>query len=111
MDPAKLKAMAEAMKRLPPAEAAKQMKQLMNQMVPGASQMVAAAKNNFKFAIPDGKGCTVGTGRPFLAQCDISRTVTVAAPRTMAVAGGQAAAQTITEKTTITIGKPSAAKP
>ncbi len=99
MDPERLKAMVEAMKNNPsPAAAAAQMKALMNQMVPGASQMAAAAKNNFRFAIPDNKWCKLGIGTAFLAQCDISQMLTVS--------DNKGSTQTITERTTITIGKP-----
>ncbi|MDQ3224861.1 MAG: hypothetical protein M3Q75_15520, partial [Gemmatimonadota bacterium] len=99
MDPKALAAMAEAMKNNPsPA----QMKELMNRMVPNASQAAAAMKNNYRFALPDDKWCKLGTGTAFLAQCDISQTVTV--PGTMG------AGQTITETTTITIGRPQPAQ-
>lgn len=59
-------------------------------MVPNASQAAAAMKNNYRFALPDDKWCKLGTGSAFLAQCDIS--------------------QTVTETTTITIGRPPPAK-
>lgn len=104
MDPKKLQAMAEAMKNNPdPAAAAAQMTAFMNQLVPGASQLAAEAKNNYKLAIPDNKWCTVGTGAAFLARCEINQTIS-AAPSMGSV-------QTITEKTTITIGKPSSRRP
>jgi hypothetical protein len=104
MDPKQLQAMADAMKNNPdPAAAAAQMKAFLNQTLPGASQLAAEAKNNFTFAIPDNSGCTIGTGTAFLARCDFDRTITVPA--------GAGPSQTITEKTTITIGKPSPKKP
>jgi hypothetical protein len=96
--------MTDAMKNNPdPAAAAAQMKALLNQILPGASQLAAEASNNYKLAIPDNKWCTVGTGAAFLARCDINQTIT-AAP-------GMGSVQTITEKTTITIGRPAPAKP
>jgi hypothetical protein len=99
MDPKAIQAMAEAMKNNPdPAAAAAQMKALMNQLVPGASQIAGAAKSNFSFAIPDNSGCSLGTGTAFLARCDFDRTITVPA--------GAGPSQTITEQTTITIGRP-----
>jgi hypothetical protein len=99
MDPKKLQAMADAMKNNPdPAAAAAQMKAFLNQVLPGASQLAAEAKNNFTFVIPDNSGCTIGTGTAFLARCDFDRTITVPA--------GAGPSQTITEKTTITIGRP-----
>jgi len=99
MDPKKLQAMADAMKNNPdPAAAAAQLKSFLNQMVPGASQLAAEARNNYKLAMPDRKWCTVGTATGLLAQCDISQTITTAL--------GLGAVQTITEKTTITIGRP-----
>jgi hypothetical protein len=76
---------------------------LMNQVVPGADKMAAEARNNFKFAIPDNKWCKLGTGSGFFAQCDINQTITVP--------DNKGSTQTITEKTTITIGRPSPAKP
>jgi hypothetical protein len=98
MDPKKLQAMTDAMKNNPdPAAAAAQMKAFLNQMLPGASQLAAEAKNNFSFAIPDNSGCSLGTGTAFLARCDFDRTITVPA--------GAGPSQTITEKTTITIGR------
>ncbi len=98
MDPKKLQAMTDAMKNNPdPAAAAAQIKAFLNQMLPGASQLAAEAKNNFSFAIPDNSGCSLGTGTAFLARCDFDRTITVPA--------GAAPSQTITEKTTITIGR------
>ena len=104
MDPKKLQAMADAMKNNPdPAAAAAQMKAFLNQVVPGASQLAAEAKNNYKLAIPDNKWCTVGIGAGSLARCEINQTIT-AAP-------GLGAVQTITEKTVITIGPRSPAKP
>lgn len=110
MDPKALQAMAEAMKSQPPEQAAAQLKALMNQMVPGASKMAAAVKNNYRFAIP-GNGCKLTPNTEFIARCDFDRTVTVADPRMMTAAGGGAASnQTITEKTTITFGKESAAR-
>jgi hypothetical protein len=94
LDPKKLQAMTDAMKNnADPAAAAAQMKALLNQIVPGASQLAAEAQNNYKLAIPDHKWCKLATGPAFLARCDISQTI-------------QTAGQTITEKTTITIGKP-----
>ena len=104
MDPKALQAMADAMKSNPdPAAAAAQMTALINTMMPGASQLAAEAKNNFTFAIPDNSGCILGTGTAFLARCDFDRTIKVPA--------GAGPPQTITEKTTITIGRPSPAKP
>jgi hypothetical protein len=98
MDPKKLQAMADAMKNNPdPAAAAAQMTAFLNQVLPGASQLAAEAKNNFSFAIPNNSGCTIGTGTAFLARCDFDRTITVPA--------GAGPSQTITEKTTITIGR------
>jgi hypothetical protein len=94
MDPKVLAAAAQAMKNNPdPAAAAAQMKQLINQMMPGASQMAAAARNNFRLGIPDTKGCKAGTGTAFLAECDFNQTV-------------KTPSQTITEATTITISRP-----
>lgn len=108
MDPKALDAMAEAMKNNPsPADAGAQMKALMNQMVPGASEMAAAARNNFRFAIPDNKSCKLTPGTEFVARCDFDRTVKVSDPRAALMPGG-APSQTITEKTTITFGKQSA---
>jgi hypothetical protein len=99
MDPKALQAMADAMKNNPdPAAAAAQMTALINKMIPGASQLVAEAKNNYTFAIPNNAGCSLGTGAAFLARCDFDRTITVPA--------GAGPSQTITEKTTITIGRP-----
>ena len=98
MDPKKLQAMTDAMKNNPdPAAAAAQLKAFLNQMLPGVSQLAAEAKNNFSFAIPDNSGCSLGTGTAFLARCDFARTITVPA--------GAGPSQTITEKTTITIGR------
>jgi hypothetical protein len=98
MDPKKLQAMTDAMKNNPdPAASAAQLKVFLNQMLPGASQLAAEAKNNFSFAIPDNSGCSLGTGTAFLARCDFDRTLTVPA--------GAGPSQTITEKTTITIGR------
>jgi hypothetical protein len=98
MGPKKLQAMADAMKNNPdPAAAAAQMTAFLNQVLPGASQLAAEAKNNFSFAIPNNSGCTIGTGTAFLARCDFDRTITVPA--------GAGPSQTITEKTTITIGR------
>lgn len=104
MDPKKLQAMADAMKNNPdPAAAAAQMTAMINQMMPGASQLAAEARNNYKLAIPDNKWCTVGTGAAYFARCDINQTVTVPA--------GAGPPQTITEKTTIVIGRASPTKP
>jgi hypothetical protein len=97
-DPKALAAMVEAMKGKPPAEAAAEMMQLMNQLVPGASQMAATARNNFRFTIPDGKSCSLATGTDFLAYCRFTRTISIPDIR-----GGM---QSITESTTISIGKP-----
>jgi hypothetical protein len=104
MDPKAIMAMANAMKNNPdPAAAAAQMTALINKMMPGASQLAAEARNNYTFAIPDNSGCSLGTGTAFLAQCDFNRTITVPA--------GAGPPQTITESTTITIGRPSPARP
>ena len=104
MDPKALQAMADSMKNNPdPAAAAAQMTAMINKMLPGASQLAAEAKNNYKLAIPDNKWCTVGTGAAFLARCEINQTIT-AAPTMGAV-------QTITEKTIITIGRQSPRNP
>ena len=101
MDPKALQAMADAMKNTSsPAAAAAQMKALINQMMPGASQAAAAARNNFKLVIPGTAGCAAGTGASFLARCTISRKMTV-----------QGSGQTITEQTTITIARRPAPKP
>ena len=98
MDPKALQAMADAMKNNPsPAAAAAQMTAMLNQILPGASQLAAEAKNNFSFAIPGNSGCSLGTGTAFLARCDFDRTI--------AVPAGAGPSQTITEKTTITIGR------
>lgn len=102
MDLKALEAMAEAMKTNPTPAAMADLAKLMNQVVPGADKMAADARNNFKFAIPDNKWCKLGTGSGFLAQCDINQTITVP--------DNKGSTQTITEKTTITIGRP-AAKP
>lgn len=104
IDPKALEAMAEAMKTNPnPAAAAAQMTALINQMMPGASQLAAEARNNYTFAIPDRSGCSLGTGTAFLARCDFDRTITVPA--------GAGPPQTITEKTTITFGQPATRNP
>jgi hypothetical protein len=63
-------------------------------MMPGASQLAAEARNNYKLAIPDQKWCTLGTGAAYFARCQINQTVTVPS---------MGSSQTITEKTTITI--------
>lgn len=98
LDPKKLEAMADAMKNNPDPAAAAKMTALLNRIVPGASQLAAEAKSNYKLVIPDRKWCTVGTGPGLLVRRDINQSIT-AAP-------GMGAVQTITEKTTITIGRP-----
>ena len=104
LDPKKLQALTDAMKNNPdPAAAAAQLTVLLNQIVPGASALAAEARSNFTFAIPNQSGCSLGTGTGFLARCDFDRTIKVPA--------GAEPAHTITEKTTITIGRPSPAKP
>jgi hypothetical protein len=101
MDPKALQAMTDAMKNSSsPAAAAAQMTALINQMMPGASQVAAAARDNYKLAIPGTAGCTTGTGAAFLARCDISQKITV-----------RGLGQTITEQTTITIARRPARKP
>lgn len=98
MKPEELEAMAEKMKNNPTPAGMAELGKLMNQVVPGADKMVQAARTNFRFAIPDNASCKVGTGTAYLAQCDISQTVTLP--------DNKGSTQTITEKTTITIGRP-----
>jgi hypothetical protein len=98
MDPAKLEAMRETMQKNPNASMA-QLGTLMNGLVPNAGPLLAAAQNNFKFAIPDNKWCKLETGTAFLARCEISQTLSN-------VSDNKGATQTITEKTTITLGRP-----
>lgn len=63
----------------------------------------APPPRHFRFALPDNKWCKLGTGTAYLAQCDISRTVDAS--------DNKGSAQTITETTTITTGRPSPTKP
>ena len=100
MDPKALEAMAEKMKANQTPAGMADLGKLMNQVLPGADKMAAEASRNFKFAIPatDANGCKLETGTAFLARCEISRTITVP--------DNKGSTQTITEKTTITIGRP-----
>ncbi len=98
LDPKKLAAMAEQMKNNQTPAGMADLGKLMNQVLPNANQMVEAARTNFRFAIPDAKWCKLETGTAFLAQCVISQKLTVP--------NNKGSTQTITETTTITIGRP-----
>jgi hypothetical protein len=98
MDPKALEAMAEAMKNNPTPAGMAGIGNLMRQLVPNADAVVDAARTNFRFAIPDPPRCRLGDGTAYVAQCDIGQTITVP--------DNKGATQTITEKTTITIGRP-----
>jgi len=101
MDPRAIEAMAEGLKSNPTPANAGQLANLMNQLVPSAGQLATAAQDNFKFAIPDNNWCKVGAGTALLGRCEISRTL---GP----VPDNKGSTQTITETTTITIGRPKA---
>jgi hypothetical protein len=98
MKPEELAAMAEKMKNNQTPAGMADLGKLMNQVVPNANQMMEAARTNFQFAIPDTKWCKLGTGSDFLAQCVISQE--------LKLPDNKGSTQTITETTTITIGRP-----
>jgi hypothetical protein len=98
MDPKALEAMAEKMKSNPTPAGMADLGKLMNQVLPGADQMAAAARENFRFKIPDAARCRLQPGTASLASCTINQTITVP--------DNKGATQRITEKTTITIGRP-----
>ena len=96
MDLKALEAMAEGMKSNPTPAGMAGLGKLMNQLVPGADKMAEAARRNFKFPIPDAR-CKLQPGTPYLATCSITQTVTVS--------DNKGATQTITETTSISIGR------
>lgn len=98
LDPKALQAMAEAAMANPTPANLADIGKLMRQLVPNADAMVDAARTNFRFAIPDAPRCTLGDGTTFVARCEIGQTITVS--------DNKGSTQTITEKTTITIGRP-----
>lgn len=103
LNPKDLQAMAEAMKANPTPASMAEIGKLMRQVVPNADAMVEAARTNLMFAIPEAPRCSLTPGTAYIARCDIDQTVTVP--------DNKGSTQTITEKTTITIGRPSPAKP
>ena len=98
MDVKALQAMGEAMQANPTPAGMADIGKLMRQLVPNADAMVEAARTNFRFALPDAPRCVLGDGTTYVARCDVGQTITLP--------DNKGSTQTITEKTTITIGRP-----
>ena len=95
MDMTRLQAMAEKMKSASPnAATGAQMAEMMKMVVPNGQAMMEAARSNFMLTMPN-EWCK--PDGEYLMRCTINRTVTVPSPL-----GGT---QTISENTTIKIGR------